>query len=118
MEFVTLAQITLHRAGSASGHGLVRQADLSSAHEVADAQAETLRELILSIAEKHGDPRESLQNMTQAQSYDIKQRKVTIFDSRGRSTQYSYPYATCFAFPALKINKRYFKLEEVEQTPV
>jgi len=114
MELVTLAQVTLHRAGSASGRATVRQNDISGTHEVMDAEIKTLRELILSIAELHGDPRDCLKTMTQRSSYDRTQRPVIIFDVQTRHMQYGNSYATCFAFPALKVGSRYFQLNEVD----
>ncbi len=114
MELVTLAQATLHRAGSASAHGMVRQNEVSGTHEVADATVDTLRELVLSIAEKHGDPREGPQAMIQVPAYQYtSERDMVVFNIQPRNVQYGLPYATCRAFPALKIDGRYFKLDEV-----
>ncbi|KPC27615.1 Uncharacterized protein ABJ99_0111 [Pseudomonas syringae pv. cilantro] len=37
-----------------------------------------------------------------------------MFDIQARNVQYSSAYASCKAFPALKVGDRYFRLDEVK----
>jgi len=81
--------------------------------EVSDKSPDTLRELVLTIAEEHGEPRENLQNMSQRYEWDPTcQSNVVVFDIQ-RNVAYSAPYAVCRTQTALKIDERYFKLEEL-----
>jgi hypothetical protein len=113
MELVTLAEVALHRAGSASSLGVVSDRTVAGTYEVADEAVDTLRELVLRIAEKHGDSRESLKTMTQELAYHYTPvQGAVVFNIQARNVFYSTPYATCVAFPALRINGRYFKLDE------
>jgi len=114
MELVTLANVTLKRIGSASSVYMANQREVSVIKEVADGSTQTLRDLVLEIAEENGEPRENLRAMVQANSWDyVQQRDAVVFNIQGRSTQYSTPYAVCYAHPALKIGNRYFKLDEI-----
>jgi hypothetical protein len=94
---------------------MVRHTEVHVSREVPDETPETLRELILSIAEEHGEPRANLQTMRLENSWNYtQQRDAVVFNIQGRNVQYSTPYAVCSAHPALKIGDRYFKLEEVK----
>ena len=116
MEIVTLAHVQLNRPGSASRHGFAggRQ-PVAKIVEVRDEALETLRELVVSYAEEHGEQRASLMAMQQVHGahYVPNFPRAIVFDVQGPSTQYSDPYAVCLAYPALKAGGRYFKLEEV-----
>jgi len=88
---------------------------MSVIREIPDGNPETLRELVLTIAEKHGEPRENLQTMQQEKAWNYTQEQnAIVFNIQGRNVQYSTPYAICYAYPALKIGERYFKLDEVK----
>ena len=118
MKLVTLAHATLNRIGPASSAGMARQNEVHAVREVPDEPPETLRELVLAIAEEHGELRVNLQSMWQENSWNYtQQRDTTVFNIQGRNVRYSTPYAVCHAFPALKIGDRYFKLEEVKDRP-
>jgi hypothetical protein len=120
MELVTLAHATLNRIGSASTPGMVNHKEMHRVSEVPNGNPETLRELVMTIAEEHGEPRENLRAMWQenawsyAQQRYAQQRHIVVFNIQGRNAYYSTPYAICYAHPALKIGERYFKLDEVE----
>lgn len=115
MELVTLGRVTLNRIGSASGRGFSTDKGAEEISEIPDESVESLRELVLSIAEKNGEQRSSLTAMTQETFWKSNpQRQVVIFNIQGPSTMYSTPYAECAAFPALKIGNRYFKLDEIK----
>ena len=115
MELVTLAHVTFYRIGSASRAGMVRHNDVHSVGEVRDNSPQTLREFVLSRAEKQGEPPESLLSMRQVSSTQYSpQLNALIFDIPRADIQYGTPYAACYAYPALKIGDRYFKLDEVE----
>jgi hypothetical protein len=114
MELVTLAHVAFNRIGSATQHGMVRHKQEEHVGEVANEEAQTLREYVIGIAEKLGELPGSLHRMTQAKGWDHShQTQVWEFNIQGPSTHYGEVYATCYAHPALKIGGRYFKLEEV-----
>jgi hypothetical protein len=115
MELVTLAHATLNRIGSASTPGVVRHNEVHLVREFPDGSPQTLRELVTTIAEEHGEPREHLRNMWQESAWNYpQQRDAVVFNIQGPNVQYGAPYAICYAHPALKIGQRYFKLEEVK----
>ncbi len=115
MELVTLAHATLNRIGSASTHGMVKHNEVHVVREVADGSPNTLRELVLTIAEEHGESRAALRNMRQESAWNhAQQGDVVVFNIHGPNVQYGAPYAICYAHPALKIGQKYFKLEEVK----
>lgn len=116
MEIVTLANVRLNRPGSASGHSFFggRQ-PVAKIVEVRDGAVDTLRELVETYAEEHGEQRASLKAMQQVHGADYvpNHPEAIVFNVQGPNTQYSDPYAVCLAYPALKAGDRYFKLEEV-----
>src|SRR5271154_4366571 len=110
MEIVTLAHVQLNRPGSASRHGFVggRQ-PIAKIVEVRDGAVDTLRELVETYAEEHGEQRASLRAMQQVHRahYVPNNPGAIVFNVQGPSTQYSDPYAVCLAYPALKAGGRY-----------
>jgi len=115
MELVTLAHVTLARIGSASTFGMVRHNEVYRVREVSGGSLETLRELVITIAEEHGERRESLRNLRQENAWNhTPERDAVVFNIQGPNVQYGTPYAICRTHPALKIGERYFKLEEVK----
>jgi hypothetical protein len=115
MELVTLAHVTLNRIGSASTHGFVRHKEMYIIQEVPDGNLQTLRELVVTIAEENGELRDSLRNMRQENAWHHTQQASSIvFNIQGPTVQYGAPYAVCYSHPALKFGQRYFKLEEVK----
>ena len=115
MELVTLAHATLNRIGSASNDWMAQCRERSVIREIPDGSPQTLRELVMTIAEDYGEPRENLQAMRQENPWHhTQQRDAVVFNIQGRNVQYSTPYAICYAYPALKIGERYFKLDEVK----
>ena len=116
MEVVTLAHVQLNRPGSASRHGFAggRQ-PVAKIVEVRDGTVETLRELVETYAEEHGEQRANLEAMQQVRGahYGSNMPGAIIFNVQGPSTHHSDPYAVFLTYPALKASGRYFKLEEV-----
>jgi len=113
MEIVTLAQVALHRIGSAQGGGFSAHRSIAITKEVIDSAPETLRELIISIAEENGESREALSGLILEQRWGAAQNNF-VFNIQGPSTSYSKSYSECTTFTALKAGTRYFKLEEIK----
>lgn len=115
MELVTLAHITLNRIGSANstGFGFGGQRERKFTAEIPDSTIATLQQIVVEIAEANGELSGALHNLCQERNFGYPPGLV-VFNVQGISTQYSTPYAVCQALPALKIDNRYFQLEEVE----
>lgn len=115
MELVTLVHGKFHRIGSATRGGFsgCNYKTLEKTQEIANDDLETLRDFVLSVAEKNGDTREALKEMT-AEPIWGKNKSPTIFHASLSNTFHSTPYAECKTFTAMKIEGRYFKLEEIE----
>jgi len=112
MEIVTVAQVTLHRIGSTQGSAFSSHRSIITTKEVADDTPETLRELIMSIAEENGESRSALSGLILERRWGATLNSV-VFNIQGPSTTYSQPYSECTTFTALKAGTRYFKLEEI-----
>ena len=81
-----------------------------------DATPESLMELVKLVAEENGEPRDRLHGLSQVRDawrYSPSPGAV-VFDLQTQNVQYSSPYAAAVAFPALKADGRYYKLEEVK----
>lgn len=113
MEIVTIAHVVFHRLGSAQGGGFGSHKSIAITKEVVDDAPETLRELIVSIAEKNGESREALSGLILERGWGATQSHV-VFNIQGPSTSYTKPYSECTTFTALKAGTRYFKLEEID----
>ncbi|WP_443691316.1 hypothetical protein [Pseudomonas sp.] len=115
MELITLAHIKLNRLGSAgrSGFGLGNRQEHKFLTEVVDADVETLRQVVIKLAEANGESPGILHDLWQERSVGHPAGQV-LFNIQGPSTHYSSLYAECQVTPALKIGSRYFKLEEFE----
>ena len=68
---------------------------------------------MVEIAEANGELSGALHNLFQERNFGYPPG-LMVFNVQGISTQYSMPYAVCQALPVLKIDSRYFQLEEVE----
>jgi hypothetical protein len=118
MELVTLAHVTLHRVGSASGQSFRENMEVSMTREVLDGSVESVRSAVLVIAAESGEqrvPLEALHQVSRLLEYTA-QPNTVVFDVLTADIFFSTPYATCYTFPALKINGRYFRLQEVDCT--
>ena len=62
MKLVISAYVTFNRIGSASSYVAGPHETAQRIRVVSDKSPDTLRELVLTIAEEHGEPRENLQN--------------------------------------------------------
>lgn len=114
MEIVTLVEVSLNRIGTAQGAG---DAFISSNSRVVfaeaeDAEIETVRDLVIKVAEEHGETSE-LDRLKYEPGYG---EGTIIFNIQGKNVFYSQAYATCEVFPALKSGSRYFRLQEVRTT--
>jgi len=116
MELVTLAHVTLNRIGSASAAGMMmKRREVHEVREIPDESLQSLRELVLTIADENGEPRGNLHAMWQEKMWSHPHHQGAIaFNINGRNVVFGDPYAVCYAYPALKIGDRYFKLEEVK----
>jgi len=86
--------------------GMVKHKEVHVVREVADGSPQTLRELVLTIAEEHGEPRETLRNMRQESAWNhTQQGDAVVFNLHGPNVQYGARYAICYAHPALKIDE-------------
>jgi len=114
MELVTLAHVTLNRVGSAGSPAWASHHEVSRIVEVGDGSPQTLRELVMALAAENGESREALEPMwLESRISCSHQPGFVVFNIQGKNVQYSKPYAICHTHPALKIDGRYFKLEEV-----
>jgi hypothetical protein len=115
MEVVLLAHITLNRIGSASSGG-----GFNSGHhkqgkfsvEVADRDRVTLQNLVVEIAEDHGEMSGSLDDL--ALEHEHFRGEEFIFNIQGRNTFYGTPYAHCQIQPALKADGQYYQLQAID----
>ena len=112
---VLIETISSNRIGSAnsSGFGFGGQRERKFTAEIPDSTIATLQQIVVEIAEANGELSGALHNLCQERNFDYPPGLV-VFNVQGISTQYSTPYAVCQSFPALKIDNRYFQLEEVE----
>lgn len=114
MELVTLAHVTLNRVGSAGMPAWASHQRVHRVVEVGDDSPQTLRELVMTLAVQNGESREALEPMWQESRMNCSHEPgVVVFNIQGQNVQYGEPYAFCSVHPALKIDGRYFKLEEV-----
>ena len=116
MEIVTLAQVVLNRIGSASQRGVVAHREVAATRQVPDASEKSLMELVKTIAEENGEQRDRLDGLALSKnpSRHSPPRGALVFDVHTPNVQYSSPYAICAAFPALKADGQFYKLEEVK----
>lgn len=112
MELVTLVRVDLKRIGSTRGGAFTTFKRSTVIEESADALPETVRQIVISIAEKHGEGRDALAEL-RLEAHWGKGLGSMIFNIQAPNAFFSEPYAECEVFPALKIGLRYFKLEEV-----
>jgi hypothetical protein len=112
MEIVKLVHITLNRIGTASGsRSAFSESQQRTLHaEAKDSDLQTIRDLVIRVAEEHGEAAGALDNLASGRQSGA---KTVTFDIQGPSTFYSQPYATCEVFAALKSAGRYFRLDEV-----
>ena len=107
MNIVTLAHIKL-KFSTYGGLGKARQC--TAIAEVADEEIETLRQLVIKIAEANGGFPKALQNLQQERNFGPNTVTFTVQD---RNSACDPVHAECLVFPALKAGGRYFGLEEV-----
>lgn len=113
MEVVTLAQAVLNRIGSATHRGAVAHKETSITRQVPDDSQESLMELVKALAEENGESRVQLKDLAPVRNHSSVKGAV-VFDIRTPNVQYSDSYAVCVTFQALKVNGRYYKLEEIK----
>lgn len=116
MKLVPLAHATLNRIGSASSAWMASHREVHITREVADESAETLRELVLTIAEEHGESRAALQGYALREFLELyATAKRGGFQHSRTQRSIRPPYAVCSAHPALKIGNRYFQAGSFER---
>ncbi|WP_145156175.1 hypothetical protein [Pseudomonas oryzihabitans] len=120
IEFVTLVEIDLPRVGSAgAGMGLGMNRQQNATVEIADRSPATIRAAVVALAVKHGEVAANLNQLQQVQQHGYSSRghELTFnVQNPNASVWYDNPYATCRVHDALKIDGRYFKLEEIRLT--
>ncbi|MNJ15415.1 MULTISPECIES: hypothetical protein [Pseudomonas] len=115
MEVVLLAHITFNRIGSASGGGgFQRQRQVRFSAEIADTDQSALRELVIEIAEAHGEAAGALKDLRYERSY----AGEFVLNIQGPSTSYGTAYAECRVIHALKANGQYFQLQAIDDNDV
>lgn len=118
IEHVTLVQIDLPRIGTAGGRGAFGFGNRQCKElvEVANREPDTVRAAVIALAVKHGEPASDLEQLGHNSPNWNSCFKGMTFDVRtpNPTTFHSNCYATCVIFDALKINGRYFKLEEIQ----
>lgn len=116
IEHVTLVQIDLPRIGTAGGRGMgFGNRQCQEVVEVEDREPETVRAAVIALAVKHGETASDLEQLAHNSPNWHSGFKGMTFDVRNpnASAMYSSCYATCHIYDALKIDGRYFKLEEL-----
>ena len=109
-----LEHLQLNRIGSASTRSTVQRQQVREVREVAAADIGSLRDLVIRVAEEHGETPGSLAAMQEVNAYHAGLPPGQVaFNIQGYNVFYSDFYATVFTHPALKVGSRYFKLEEV-----
>lgn len=115
MEVVLLAHITFNRIGSASGGGgFQSQRQVKFSAELPDTDQSALRELVIEIAESHGEAAGALRELRYERSYGGE----LVLNIQGPSTSYGTAYAQCRIIHALKARGQYFELQAVEDRDV
>ena len=115
MKLVTLVHAQFHRIGSATrgGFSAGNHRALEITQEIADDEPQTLREFVISVAEKNGEHREALTELKVESSWG-KSVAPVIFNIQSNNTFYSTSYAECRTFPAMEFEGRYFRLDEIK----
>lgn len=113
MELVTLVRANLYRVGSIQGGGFGgNHKNITVVREVQDENPESVRQIVIEIAEENGEPAGALGPLRLESTWGRGVPALT-FNIQSPRTMYSQPYAECQVFSALKIGTRYFKLEEI-----
>lgn len=119
LEIVTLVSVELHRLGTASGRNAfgMNKREHKETREVLDGQLGTIRDAVAAIAMEQGESEEDLAYLAQVSDYRYggpKGQFLFNVDVPGANVTYTNAYATCQVFTALKIDDRYFKIEEIQ----
>lgn len=115
MEVVLLAHITLNRIGSASFGGGFSGSQCRTrkfSAELAEKDRDKLRNLVIEIAEQHGETPGNLDGLQL--EHEHFRGDEFIFNIHGRNTIYGTQYAVCQLQPALKANGKYYQLQDLE----
>lgn len=121
MKIVTLAHITLTRPGSLSRGGFPSSVsdgspkDRSETVIVASDEQGDVLEAVKKLAIKHGEQAERLSTLGVTTPYGKPRGTIHFKESQTpyNGTQYGSDYAVCDVFPALEVDGRYFRLNEV-----
>ncbi|MFT8744372.1 MAG: hypothetical protein ABF767_11975 [Lentilactobacillus hilgardii] len=121
MKIVTLAHITLNRPGSLSRGGFPSSVsdgsprDRSATVIVASDEPADVLEGVKNLAIKHGEQAERLTALSNSTPYGKPRGTIHFKESQipYNGTQYGKDYAVCEVFPALEVDGRYFRLDEV-----
>ena len=119
MKLVALIEIELYRIGTVSpggGFGGMGGRNVTRRRVVTDTSPEGLRQAVIETAIKEGEEAAALTRLEQVNNYHYSAEPgVCVFDVRQQNVHYSNAYAACKTFPALEIEGRFFRLDEVSQ---
>lgn len=121
MKIVTLAHITLNRPASLSRGGFPSSVsdgsprDRSATVIVASDEPGDVLEAVKKLAIEHGEQEERLAVLGVSTPYGTPDGTIHFKESQMpyNGTQYGSHYAVCDVFPALEVDGRYFRLNEV-----
>lgn len=121
MKIVTLAHITLNRPGSLSRGGFPSSVSDGSPRDRSETvvlkgdEPGDVLEGVKNLAIKHGEQEERLTGLSVSTPYGMPSGTICFKEQNmlGSGTQYTSDYAVCDVFPALEVDGRYFRLNEV-----
>lgn len=121
MKIVTLAYITLNRPGSLSRGGFPSSVSDGSPRDRSETvvlkgdEPGDVLEGVKNLAIKHGEQAERLSTLGVSTPYGTPDGTI-YFSEKPQpygGTQFGSHYAVCKVFPALEVDGRYFRLDEV-----
>lgn len=120
MKLVTIAQIVLNRPGSIDRGGFQRTVgyDLDPRKifivVLGSDQPGDVLEKVKELAMANGESRQGVEKLTVATSFGARDGAICFSERfEVNRTQFGQPYAETEMFPALEIDGRYFRLNEV-----
>ena len=109
--------VVFPRLGTASGRSAFNMGkrEHNETREVPDEQPSTIRAAVAAIAQEQGESAEDLAHLVQVNDYRYGAKGQVTFNvnAPGSNVTYGTAYATCQIFTALKVDGRYFKVDEV-----
>ncbi len=120
VEIVTLVLVEFPRLGTASGRSAFNMGkrEHNETREVPDEQPATIRGAVAAIAQEQGESSDDLAHLVQVNDYRYGAKGQLTFnvDAPGATVTYGNAYAICQVITALKVDGRYFKVDEIRAT--